>query len=102
MKAKLDNVAASKLMLWTKNNPILNRLHKSCTNYLDYKIQKNTFDFEKSIKLWEHFVDQAAKTYYLEHCSTSDNWYNVFNKTTRRFVAKEFANHYLCVNIKNE
>lgn len=96
-KTVLDNQAAKNLIDYaTTNANVFARLTQSCINFLAYKVKKNTFDFEKSIKLWEYYADSVAKTYCLERHNHDLYWHTYFNKTTRKYAAKEFANYYYC------
>jgi hypothetical protein len=92
--AELDEHAARELELYIENDyPLVgapNSQGKQIEKNLEQKVKKGTFDFEKSIKLWEYLIEAGAKKYSKEFSIGSD-WAASFSPATRRYVAQRFA-----------
>lgn len=88
--------AARELVLYIENDGDLYRQSFLPIVYnLQKKIKKGTFDLEKSLTLWGFLADAGAKKYTKDLGSPGDKWNDLFNKSTRRLVAKELAESFM-------
>lgn len=82
------------LQLFCENDGDLYRqqvqpIHKN----LQRKLDKGTYDHEKSKKLWMYLADNCAKKYSKEFSDGRD-WHKMFSTSDRRAVAAAFADDF--------
>lgn len=93
----MDENAARELELYIENDYGLvgdeRSRGKQIEKMLLTKIERGAFDREKSVRAWEYLIEDGAKKYAQEYASGRD-WSKMFDKTTRTFVAKRFADQF--------
>lgn len=58
------------------------------------------FDDKKALKQCAHIADIAVKAYVIEHCSSSSNYFDIFDAETCRITASKLCEYFLPL-IKN-
>lgn len=92
----VDEDAARELELYAMNDADLYRQqYVPIVQNLMRKRAKGTFDFEKSVKLWMYFVDNAARKYVREFGSPGQKIDSMFNRNTRLAVARVIAQDFV-------
>lgn len=95
----VDTDAARELVLYATNTGSLwgpgNTQGAAIRKNLELKAKKGTLDPSKAPKLFEYFMESAAKEYVREMGSPGDRWSDIFNKSTRRLAAEELSAEYL-------
>jgi hypothetical protein len=82
-----DETATQELLLYAENTGELYNQRKSIIANLTKKIDKGTYDSAKAPKIWEYWLEAAAKRYQREFGSGSP----IFDAATRRHAAKQMA-----------
>jgi hypothetical protein len=87
-----DGPLADELKLYIDNDGQLYRQQTDpIQKNLCRRYKKGTYDFRKSVKLFEYLAISGAKKYHKEFGSRGQRWFDMFNVATRKRVAKELA-----------
>lgn len=81
---------ARELVLYTDNDPALYRAKDAFLKNMHTKMRKGAYDPVRGVKLWEHYVERAARSYAREYGGV---WNKIFPKTDRLEAARHFEAH---------
>jgi hypothetical protein len=87
----VDVHAKQELELYAYNTFELHAQHEAIIANLLKKIQAGRYDHKLAPKLWEYWIESAAKAYCKEFCSAGQPWHKMFPTNLRRELAKEVA-----------
>ena len=82
-----DDDAARELELYAENDHKLYQQRAPFLENMRKKMAKGKYDPAKGVKLWEYYVERAARQYTKEFGSGRSP---IFSPATRRIVAKRF------------
>lgn len=85
-----DRAAATELELFAANTGELYGQRQAIEKNLANKVANGKYDRTKSIALWMHWMEAAAKRYAREFGSATA-WHRMFPAPTRRLAAEAFA-----------
>jgi len=87
----IDEAAKDELRLYADNTFALHGQHTSIIDNLKKKIAGGRYDANLAPRLWEYWVEAAAKMYCKEFCSAGQPWHSMFPTALRRALAQEIA-----------
>jgi hypothetical protein len=89
-RGEVDEVAVGELELYAENESALYNQKKSILANIQRRLKNGTYNHALAPKLWQYWVDAAAKRYQKEFGSGSQ----IFNLATREKVARDLADRY--------
>lgn len=93
-QGRADKVAARELEFYMDNDQQVARQIQSIRENLLRKVKSGKYDKTRSVKLWMYAVESGAKSYDKRFGSRGVPWHQVFPKSTREMVAREYAKNF--------
>jgi hypothetical protein len=90
-RGEVDEVAVGELELYAENTSELYNQKKSILANIQRRIKNGTYNHALAPKLWQYWVDAAAKRYQKEFGTPG---HPIFNLATREKVARDLADRY--------
>jgi len=90
-RGEVDEIAGRELELFAQNEGTLYNQKKSIIKNLQLKMARGQYDPAKAARLWEYWLENAAKLYARQTGGAS--WSEMFSASTRRWAAKRIEAH---------
>lgn len=83
----VDEHAVRELELYADNDYKLYKMREPYLENMRKKMARGKYDRENGVKLWEHYVERAARAYAAEF---GGSWHKQFPPSVRRAAARHY------------
>jgi ribosomal protein L35 len=91
-RSEADEIAGRELEIFAESEGTLYNQKKSIIKNLQLKMARGQYDPAKAARLWEYWLENAAKL-YTRQIAGGGSWSDMFSASTRRWAAKRIEAH---------